>query len=129
MLLGLAVKMPEHRFALIHYGYHILACVASVPVQAEEIFAFGTRQKWARTKKKSKESNEVGKKGTFPSFPSPSPPPPSSFLLSPHSPLVLNEKTPSRGPIFRSACTGTLATQAKQRRMSGSCRKRALYES
>ena len=43
---------------------------------------------------------------------SPPPPPPSSFLLSPHFPRVPNAKTPSRGPILRSARTGTLATQA-----------------
>ena len=34
-------------------------------------------------------------------------------LLSPHFPRVLNAKTPSHGPIFRSARTGTLATQTK----------------
>ena len=37
--------------------------------------------------------------------------PPSSFLLSRHFPRVLNAKTPFRGPIFRSARTGTLAMQ------------------
>ena len=36
----------------------------------------------------------------------------SSFLLSLHFPRVLNVETPSGGPVFRSARTGTLATQA-----------------
>ena len=49
-----------------------------------------------------------GKEGNFP-LPHP---PPSSFFLSPHFPRVPNAKTPSRGLIFRSARTGTLATQA-----------------
>ena len=72
-----------------------VACVVSVPVRAERntgpregVFTFRTRGKWST-------------------------PPPLSFLLSPHFPHFLNGKTPSRGPIFRSARTGTLATQAK----------------
>ena len=31
----------------------------------------------------------------------------------PYEPNVLNAKTPSRGPLFRSARTGTLATPAR----------------
>ena len=67
-----------------------LAYVASVPVRnigpREGIFAFRTCSR--------------------PIFP-------SSFLFSPYFPRVLNAKIPSRGPSFRSARTGTLATQAK----------------
>ena len=80
----------------------------------------GRAENGARTKKKSKERGGVEKKGTVPFFPLPRPLP-RPFLLSPHSPRVLNAKTPSSGPMFRSACTGTLATQAKQRRIRGFC--------
>ena len=84
-------------FAVYDCTYSV-ACVASVPVQAERsigrregIFAFGTCGKWDESKKY---------------------PLPSSFLLSPHFLRVPNVKTPSCGLIFLSARTGTLATQA-----------------
>ena len=76
-------------------AWRSLACVASVPVRTERnigpregVFAFRTRGKWGGSKK------DEGK--------------------MPHFPRVLNAKTPSRGPIFRSVRTGTLATQARR---------------
>ena len=44
-----------------------------------------------------------------------------TFLLSPHFPRVPNAKTPFRAPIFRSACTGKLATQGNELITAGFC--------
>ena len=53
-----------------------------------------------------------GLRASVPSFPLPHPPP-SPFLLSPHFPRVLNAKLLLAALLFRSASTGTLATQAR----------------
>ena len=96
---------------LVTDRYELVPCVASVPVQAERnigprerVFAFRTRGKWGENKKGRRPSRQ-----------------PSTFLLSPHFPRVPNAKTPFRAPIFRSACTGKLATQGNELITAGFC--------
>ena len=95
-----AVVLHRVGFLGIAYFCPNIACVASVPVRAER--NKGPRESFCiqDARKMGREQKRRGKNG-----------PPSSFLLSPHFPHVLNAKIASRGPIFRSACAGTLATQ------------------
>ena len=69
---------------------HKLACIASVPIPVPAERNIGPREGCAE--------NGVTN-------------------LSPHFLRVLNAKTPSRDPIFRSAGTGTLATQATRKQI------------
>ena len=80
----------------------------------------GTEYQAARRSFRIRDARKMGREekgrgrgvgeGKVPLFPLPHPPP-SSFFLSPHFPRVPNAKT-SRGLIFPSARTRTLATQA-----------------
>ena len=82
----------SHKTRLKTALWTAFACVASVLVRAERNLCIQDARKMGREQK--------GR-------------PPWSFLLSPDFPHVLNAKIPSRGPIFRSARTGTLDTQAR----------------
>ena len=93
-----------------------VACVASVPIRAELKYRAARRSFRVReARKMGREQKGRGKGGGGGALLSPSHPPPSSFLLSPHFPRFPNTKTPSRGPILKFGSYGNACYAGKAR--------------